>query len=1060
LLAVIAWLVGIAAVSAQLSATDSSDPINELDAWYTYSNSNETDDFDSRGALRFGTLFIAMVNGKYEFSTGTERLPSEFQQGATLEIQSTGEVIKGLVVKNMDSNHHEVPIHFDEEYQQYVVVLAEMGHFCFLDPRSPDNEQRYCFVVLPVHLMQSKQRILAVFVEHGMDYEDIGRDIRSALGVDKRVGHSEQGTVIGFSNAFESLGRVQSHIFTENLLFVIQYLVDGISSALDPSDNIVTLPVSNKLKKYAQPTVSERVSAVLAHLRWQHSAETRPGRNGSASDESDEDSASRSPSGSASGSESEEEYASEPEEGDRSSSGKGEGAGSEASGDGSAEEEDTENGPESEPEREPEEEREEEAEREEEGEEEGEREEEGEGKEEGKGDDKEHRRRMLLSADTKSEDGGDSAGAASSNEDDRESAGNNDNGEREEESAGNVDRRESERESERESVEREHSGESEEKEDNEESAGSSTSWIPADAMISSLESAESSFGDESSAGPAASGSQSRLGVPSGAWNEEEGMLLNYELQFSADPGATFCGRIIVEVDDERYEATSDVPNMLMPHLADILVSVAPIEGNKTGIAVRRMDHGEEHFIALAQIPNLKDQGYDQLRRVADALSVPIISELNAISGRSAAPKKPQKAHEDHPHGDGDHEVSIEVEVGSVSQHEDRARREVERARGRALEFTLSLEDGKCCVIKPSLSTMLHVLDFDEKDDDLNRSGRKLYLVDTDYVTLKAGDGALDTKGGAIRDIVFYLNTDAQLLAEEEWYQFLDISHHSRIRSMHKLLFSAGDVVASPKYSPFHLCAKWKEFDSGLSAKSGASCAENLYQNAGPLLSKNLKRTIKEINALAPEERQKMEALDSAGILQLERQWLQTLTQNMNELRQQFEGTEPANNDVTNRWEIHFALHNDLQSQVDMLRQQFMMIQAQSQRTSVKRERIEEQIKAFHDLLSEVEETSGEQSKRIKKFGETDIQSVLNEGQDVSQELKEMTEAVLSLQRNFHLEERMLDKVDKSIGDMNTEHAPETEKRVTTKTKVTVETKAGGGGGGPHRSGDAKKHTAN
>merc|ERR1719295_1845043 len=593
-----------------------------------------------------------------------------------------------------------------------------------------------------------------------------------------------------------------------------------------------------------------------------------------------------------------------------------------------------------------------------------------------------------------------------------------------------------------------------------ETAGSSTGSSSASGSSSFDSTEESSSDEESSSGSARSSGQSHRGLPSGVWNEEDGMMMNYELQFSADPGSTFCGRIIVEVDDERYEATSDVPNMLMPHLADILISVAPVEDNKTGIAVRRMDHGQEHFVGLAEIPDLKDQRYDQLRRVADALSVPIVSELNAISGRTGSgdagrAKKGEEEHEEHGHGD--HEVHIEVEVGSIPHRRKRA-----RAKRRALEFTLALEDGKCCRIKPSHSALLHVLDFDEKDDDLNRSGRKLYLVDTDYVTLKAGDLTVQSnqsKNGSgtkhIRDIVFYLNTDAQLLAEEEWYQFLDISHHSRIRSMHKLLFSAGDVVASPKYSPFHLCAKWKEFDSGLSAKSGASCAENLYQNAGPLLSKNLKRTIKEINALAPEERQKMEALDSAGILQLERQWLQTLTQNMNELRQQFEGTEPANNDVTNRWEIHFALHNDLQSQVDMLRQQFMMIQAQSQRTSVKRERIEEQIKAFHLLLSEVEETSGEQSKRIKKFGETDIQSVLNEGEDVSQELKEMTEAVLSLQRNFHLEKMMLDKVDRSIGEMTTPP------REITKTTVAVETKAGGGHQGHHHSihatyGDAKK----
>merc|ERR1719403_731450 len=95
------------------AAADVSEISDELDAWSTSSTApSEGDDFDYRASLRYGTLFMATVNGKYSFSSGTARLPSEYQQGATIEIQSTGQVVNGLVLQNMDSNEHSVAIHF------------------------------------------------------------------------------------------------------------------------------------------------------------------------------------------------------------------------------------------------------------------------------------------------------------------------------------------------------------------------------------------------------------------------------------------------------------------------------------------------------------------------------------------------------------------------------------------------------------------------------------------------------------------------------------------------------------------------------------------------------------------------------------------------------------------------------------------------------------------------------------------------------------------------------------------------------------------------------------
>jgi len=71
--------------------------------------------------------------------------------------------------------------------------------------------------------------------------------------------------------------------------------------------------------------------------------------------------------------------------------------------------------------------------------------------------------------------------------------------------------------------------------------------------------------------------------------------------------------------------------------------------------------------------------------------------------------------------------------------------------------------------------------------------------------------------------------------------------------------------------------------------------------------------------------------------------------------------------------------------------------------------------------------------------------VLSEGHDVSQQLKEMTEAVLSLQSNFQREKLMLDKVDRAIAVGEHHEGHHEERKSATNTMLTVETEAGGRG---------------
>lgn len=629
---------------------------------------------------------------------------------------------------------------------------------------------------------------------------------------------------------------------------------------------------------------------------------------------------------------------------------------------------------------------------------------------------------------------------------------------------------------------------------------------------------------------------------------EEGLLINYELQFSTSPDSTFSGRIVLEIDDEDkkvFFGTSSVPNMLMPYMADILVSIAPIKDRGwpnskpiTGIAVRRLVESEDEsssdsssdddsssdsssnsdtsskslgssesgstsdddsssgstsdddsssdtsdsetssgssesgstsddesssgstldddsssesssdddsdlgsdwvvdetrFIGLAQIPEIGKQGYDRLRAVADSLSLSIVAELDVSNCRD---------------DDDDEEMHhLEVELDIRNKSDEGTTKPtasvVDDAKDKILNFKLTLQDGLCCVLKlmPDESSA-HLLNYSPCTDPKGcKNEAQLYLVDASHLTVTL-DSEVHTlmfgeSKGIVQDVLFQISSEHQLLQESKWFEFLDISRSSKIREMHVLFYSDGDLVDVPKHYPFTVCAKWRIMVEGAQMDVGSHCMDNVYESASVLIGSgegatgddeqstgddeqstgNDVVTLDELNSMTARQRAQLRALDEAGILALEKEWMRTLRTDIKALKIKFPENKRMDEEMNTRWQLHYAHRDGLEAHIKELG-----IQLAAQSKNVEVDKLKERanldlLNSLKPMLEESMRQATDHAERVKKFEKVEVADRKQRRMDLLELIRVKSQDAYNLKTRIESEKTVLHTTKSAVSQL-------------------------------------------
>jgi len=136
----------------------------------------------------------------------------------------------------------------------------------------------------------------------------------------------------------------------------------------------------------------------------------------------------------------------------------------------------------------------------------------------------------------------------------------------------------------------------------------------------------------------------------------------------------------------------------------------------------------------------------------------------------------------------------------------------------------------------------------------------LNLVDAARLTVTVSTAALNSFKNSkenIQDMAFHVRMRRATVFDEGQY----ISAHSKIRSMHELWFSAGDLVMVPKEHAWTVCAQWTQLDMKTRhfIRSASNCADDLYESGTVLLGKaSLQETVVSMENMDAAKRQSLE----------------------------------------------------------------------------------------------------------------------------------------------------------------------------------------------------------
>merc|ERR1712130_261632 len=282
------------------------------------------------------------------------------------------------------------------------------------------------------------------------------------------------------------------------------------------------------------------------------------------------------------------------------------------------------------------------------------------------------------------------------------------------------------------------------------------------------------------------------------------------------------------------------------------------------------EEGQEHHVCFAEV-NIK-AGYDRLYDTAIKIGNCLLTKMGV----------PNVNH-----------LNINIEENSKGINIEPTKKEND-----AIEFELKLEGSECCLVELSAKSEHHKL---YKDEEMDHNEREIVLLRGREITVVPSTEILSSKTMKIHDIVFRVDVVDDY---DQYNSGLHRSLHSKIHSFHNLLYSSNEYVFLP-YNIWYLCVSWTQTTiSGKDKKQQRSskCSDDLYFNTD--LTEFGIDTFKELKKFNAESQDVIDKLDGSNYLKLQKVHLQSLLQQINELRKQLSEQQQSEQTLDHNLEVH------------------------------------------------------------------------------------------------------------------------------------------------------------
>lgn len=286
--------------------------------------------------------------------------------------------------------------------------------------------------------------------------------------------------------------------------------------------------------------------------------------------------------------------------------------------------------------------------------------------------------------------------------------------------------------------------------------------------------------------------------------------------------------------------------------------------------------------------------------------------------------------------------------------------------------------------------------------------------------------------GIVQDVLFQISSEHQLLQESKWFEFLDISRSSKIREMHVLYYSDGDLVDVPKHYPWTVCAKWRMMVEGDQMDVGSHCMDNVYESASVLIGSGEGHgvtgddqqstgddvvTLDELSSMTARQRAQLRALDEAGILALEKEWMRTLRTDIKALKIKFPENERMDEEMNTRWQLHYAHRDGLEAHIKELS---IQLTAQSKKLEVDKLKERANLDLLNSLKPMLEESmrqATDHAERVKKFEKVEVADRKQRRMDLLELIRVKSQDAYNLKTRIESEKTVLHTTKSAVSQI-------------------------------------------